>query len=151
MHPFRSPSIKTVAEYVNECCLKCVNDIDMIPTYKIKVSINSSIHVLKISALKHFQNKCKIHTEDADWDNFDTNSIGSLSATKLKSDISMLNISDIQDNSDFNITVETMGGKHPKENSSNDSLNLPENESLTVTTGNSLIIKKISGNDIESY
>ena len=95
----------------------------MIPTYKIKVSINSSIHVLKISALKHFQNKCKIHAEDVDWDNFDTNSIGSLSATKLKSDISMLNISDIQDNSDFNITVETMGGKDPKENPSNDSSN----------------------------
>ena len=122
----------------------------MIPTYKIKVSMNSSIHVLKISALKHFQNKCEIHAEDADWDNFDTNSIGSLSATKLESDISMVNISDIRDNSDFNIVVETTGATHSKENPSNHSLNLPENKSLTLTRRNSLIIKKTSENEIAS-
>ena len=83
MHHFRSSSIKTVSNYVHECWLKCLNDTDMIPAYKIKVLMNSGIHVLKLSTLKHFQNKCEIHTEDADWDSFDTNSIGSLSATKL--------------------------------------------------------------------
>ena len=62
----------------------------------------------------------------------------------------MVNISDIQDNSDFNIAVETTAATHSQENPSNDSLNLPENKSLTLTTGNSLIIKKTSGNDIAS-
>ena len=112
--------------------------------------MNSGIHVLKLSTLKHFHNKCEIHTEDGDQDNFDTNPIGSLSATKSESDISMVNISDIQDNSDFNIAVETTGATLSKENPSNDSLNLPENKSLTLTTGNSLIIKKTSGNNIAS-
>ena len=136
MHHFRSSSIKTVSDYVHECWLKCLNDTDMIPAYKIKVSMKSGMHVLKLSTLKHFQNKCEIHTEDAEWDNFDTNSIGSLSATKLESDISMVNISDIQDNSDFNIAVKTTAATHSKENPSNDTLNLPENKSLTLTTGN---------------
>ena len=48
----------------------------------------------------------------------------------------MVNISDIQDNSNFNIAVETTGAIH----TSNDFLNLPENNSLTLTTGNSHLI-----------
>lgn len=148
MHHFRSCSIKIACDYVHKCWLKCLNDTDMIPGQEIKVSMNSSIHVLKLSTLKHFQNKCGIHTEDVDQDNFDTNSIGLLSATKLESDISMVNISDIQDNSDFNIADETMGDTHFKKIPSNDLLNLPEYKSLTLTIGNSLIIKKTSGNDI---
>ena len=53
----------------------------MIPAYKIKVSMNSSIHVTKLPTLKHCQSKCEIHTENADQDNLETNSIG-LSARK---------------------------------------------------------------------
>lgn len=60
-----------------------MNDTDMIAAYKVKLSINPSIHVMKLSTLKHFQNKCKIHAEDADQDNADTNSI-ELNATKLE-------------------------------------------------------------------
>ena len=48
----------------------------------------------------------------------------------------MVNISDIQDNSNFNIAVETTGAIQ----TSNDFLNLPENNSLTLTTGNSHLI-----------
>ena len=58
----------------------------------------------------------------------------------------MVNISDIQDNSNFNIAVETTGAIH----TSNDFLNLPENNSLTLTTGNSHLInlqKKVKGKD----
>lgn len=43
-----------------------------------------------------------------------------------------------------------MNDTHFKKNPSNDLLNLPEYKSLTLTIGNSLIIKKISGNDIAS-
>ena len=69
-------------------------------------------------------------------DNFDINSTVSLSASKLESNISMVNISDIQDNSNFNIAAETTGAIH----TSNDFLNLPGNNSLTLTTGNSHLI-----------
>ena len=36
IHHFRSSSIKTVSDYVDECWLKRLNDTDMIPAYKIK-------------------------------------------------------------------------------------------------------------------
>ena len=54
----------------------------------------------------------------------------------MESNISMVNISDIQDNSNFNIAAETTGAIH----TSNDFLNLPGNNSLTLTTGNSHLI-----------
>ena len=66
----------------------------------------------------------------------------------MQENISVVNISDIQNNSDFNIAVETTGATSSKENPSNDLTNLSENEFLTLTTGNSLIIMKISWNDI---
>ena len=91
MNRFRSSSIESVSEYIHECWLTCLKDTDMIPAYKRKVSMNSGIHVKKLLNLNYFQNKHKIHTKDADQDNFDKNLI-EISAAKLESDISIVNI-----------------------------------------------------------
>ena len=75
MHQFKSSSIKVLPDYVHECWSIFLSDPDMIGTYKIRVSVNKSTFVIKLSSLKYFQAKCEIRTEGVDQYNFHANPI----------------------------------------------------------------------------